>query len=201
VRDCYGLQDAARGRKKRGGHFYDRGVRGICHLLSAQEKKRIRHDIRRLGASGLATPLEAEIVVQLLDGRRSPAELAQLIYRQSGGNPVPHHQYMRVSRALRNLESRGYVSRNMFGLPKPYKLTRHAMSRLAGAGESHPRGPITRWDVLLYVSTGILTASTAAANMGFLSIARPSFTLLYTSSLLLSGMCATRLIQTVRSVW
>ncbi len=175
-------------------------VNGSRVWISTGDKERIRQDMERIESLGFTAPLEARIIAHLLDCPRSPAELAELVYDREE-DTVPHREYMRVSRALGNLESRGYVSRNMFGSPKPYKLTKHAISMLMGTGRSHPSGPITRWDVSLYSSTVILTALTALASMGFLLVTRPSFTVLYTASLILSGMCATRLIQTVRSVW
>ena len=112
--------------------------------IAAGDKERIRQDLKRIEELGFATPLEAQIIAHLLDGRRPPAELAQLVYGHSEKSAVPHRQYMRVLRALRSLESRGYVSTNMFGSPKPYRLTRHALSMLVGTGRSHPRGPVTR---------------------------------------------------------
>ena len=169
--------------------------------LPLELREKIRDNVRLLSTLDIDTTLQAEIVAHLLDGRKTPAQLAELLFESQGEGSSSHPYYMRVSRALQVLESRGYVSRRLFGSHKPYRLTRYALAMLASLDETGAGGLVGRWDMALFLATGICAVFTISANQGYCQLGRFPFMVLYTVFLLLSGMSLLRFLEKVRRVW
>lgn len=74
--------------------------------------------------------LEAEILRRLTDGRKTAFELIDAIYGLRRGDKGFNSARLKVRRALRSLERRGFVSTNLFGREKPYRLTRYGVAVL-----------------------------------------------------------------------
>jgi len=137
--------------------------------------------------------IEIAIITSLLDGPRTVAELAAEIL---GSEPESYHsRYMRINRAVKVLESKGYVSTRLLGKPKPYRLTRYAQERLAAltSGETRGQGIVGGFDVVVYGAT-VLSASVSAFAP---RLGHPWAPLLF---VYLSGMSTYRIIQTLRRV-
>jgi len=141
------------------------GVRGAGRGIMdpVEEKIRRLHErttscVRRLRAMDF-TMLEAEIMDRLMDGRRTAVELVVEIYGLSRGDASYAASCNRVRRALRSLENRGFVSTNLFGRDKPYRLTRHGVAVLASIS------PLMREPKVLPVWCGLVFASTILAGL------------------------------------
>ncbi len=150
---------------------------------------------------GLETALEAEIVANLLEGKRTIGDLVEVIYNRRGDDPEFHRCYMRVYRALQRLGRKGYVSRKLFGSEKPYRLTSLAFDQLASVRRRDTSHLVDPSDGALLVGTIVMAVVTALASKGDLRVSRQVFTLIYSLFVFLSGASSLRLVQMVRKVW
>ena len=152
----------------------------------------VRKSVRILGDLEPRSELQLAIVNSLLDGPRTAAELTRLVL---GEEPQDFDaRYMRITRALALLESKGYVSRRILGKPKPYRLTSYALEKLGSlaAGDLSPVRLVKLWDIALYAIT--LMLASAAALLPTDSFWIP---LLF---VYLGGISTCRMIQTLRRV-
>jgi len=101
------------------------------------DNKRLQHlqerafdSVRRLRELDLTT-LEAEVLIRLMDGKRTAAELVDDIYGQRRGEVGYEASRKRTQRALKNLERRGFVSTRILGRDRPYRMTKHGIAVLA----------------------------------------------------------------------
>ncbi len=67
----------------------------------------LRSSVKALGDLGFGTELQREILRRIIDGRRTITELVELIYGTSRDDQGFKADFMKVSRAIRRLESRG----------------------------------------------------------------------------------------------
>ena len=93
-------------------------------------------DRRAMEHMDIVRPLEAEILSNLSEGRRTATELCESIYNVERSSSSFHTYYMKVSRAVKELQRRGYVSTRVFGRDKPYALTPFAAARMMNLGRS-----------------------------------------------------------------
>lgn len=122
----------------------------------------MRRSIERIAKTQLANSTQVEIVRELLYGRRTIAELAEAIYHISQGDSAYSTQYSRIRKEMRELESKGLVTRRLFGRDKPYRLTRLAVQRLAPIGEpDQETALVSRWDLALFLGVMIIGLSGA----------------------------------------
>lgn len=180
---------------------FDRGGEAAGSVLKEAVRRAVLRDLSYLKALGVRTILETEIIARLLDGRRTPGELAESIYGCGSDDSGFHQYYMRVCRSLEGLESKGYVSRQLFGSRKPFRLTRHALRILSQLEQGNGKELVGPMDLAIYAAACIAATITILAESGTLSLPRPQFMILYTIFTVLAGMSVLRLLQTVRQAW
>lgn len=177
----------------------------------------LRGSIRVLDDLGYASELEREILRRLIEGRRTTTELVELIYGTPRDEDGFHADYMKARRAVRRLENKGFVTTNLLGRDKPYRLTTYGLETLyalaqIGArpnGQKEPtapprlpgRGLVDRWDLVVYaltLFTGILALffATQSTQPGeAIRVFLPSGLFL-----MLLGASLTRMLMTMRRV-
>jgi hypothetical protein len=161
----------------------------------------VLNDLSYMKALGVSTVLEAEIIIRLLDGRKTAGELVESIFGRGSDDPDFHQYYMKVCRCLKGLESKGYVSRQLFGSRKPFRLTRHAMDVLSKLDPGSAKGLVGPLDLVLYVATFLIAVCTIIAESGATSLPRSQFMVLYTVFAVLAGMSILKFLETVRKAW
>ncbi len=144
------------------------------------------------------------IVRELLGGRRTASELVEAAYGVRRGELGFDSCHTRVRRALVDLESRGFVSRRLFGKDKPYYLTQLAIVRLTRMAKAAPRGRyrlLPRIDVAIYAAAVLLASICATASSGVFTLPEgPWFLIVFSSALLSSGAALTRFLESVKAV-
>jgi len=145
--------------------------------------------------------LEAEILRRLTDGRKTAFELIDAIYGLRRGDKGFNSARLKVRRALRGLERRGFVSTNLFGREKPYRLTRYGVAVLSSILPEMDRpGIITLREIAVLVATTIC----GLALFGYVSLPEspgwePAL-LLYAAFFTLFGISLTYCIRIIRRV-
>ena len=104
------------------------------------------------------SPLQLEILGELVDGNRTMAELSLAIYGLDYKNPQYETYHSRTRRAVKGLEGKGFVSKKkLFGRDKPYGLTIHGAVKITSViPEVKDPSIITKKDYLLFLVTGVL---------------------------------------------
>ncbi len=151
----------------------------------------------------LKGPLQAGIVRELLSGSRTSSELVEAIYGVSRGQEGFQSHYTRIRREIGDLESRGYVSRQLFGRDKPYRLTQLAVARLTRIGNTRntwEAAVLPSRDLVIYSSTAILTTASFLASSSRLDLAPGVSFSLIVASAFAAGVAFTRFAQTLRRV-
>ena len=152
----------------------------------------VKKSVRILGDLDPRSELQMAIINSLLTGPKSAAELTRLVF---GEEPEGFEaRYMRATRTLALLESKGYVSKRILGKPKPYKLTSYALEKLGSlaAGDLSPVRIVKLWDIAVYVLT--LTLASVAAFSPVDSFWISVFFVYF------AGISTSRMIQTLRRV-
>lgn len=150
---------------------------------------------------GIESFLEVELLTALSKGRRTVAELVQELYNVERSNPAYASYYDRVRRGCRRLESKGLVSRRIFGRDKPYRLTEHgilAMNR-ARMGQVSQR-VLNSMDAALYLATilfGLIAVSTTNSS----ALHQSHYLGIFTIFVLLTGMSVVRFLETLWKVF
>ena len=145
---------------------------------------------KNLASLGLRE-VEIEIFRHLLRGRRSVPELVELIFSTDRGSEHFHSQYMKLWRAIREMEARGLVSAPILGRDKSYHLTRHGYAVLGSMGQLDSSGVLSRTDLLLFSLTVLI---------GLLALVRPVDFLVFSFFSLL-GATSYRILMGLGSVW
>jgi len=152
---------------------------------------------RRMRSLDLS-PLQAEIVRQLMDGKRTLSEVALTIYGVRYGDDSYEAHYSRLRRAVAGLEKRGIVARaGLLGRGKPYHLTQFGVASLANIdpGMDKP-GMVHTLDILVL---GLIPPSALASYFLSESGGYPYLASIAVFFFLL-GAGVTRSIQMVRRV-
>jgi len=176
----------------------EKGARGPSPDLRDEVRGRVSRATKDLSQLGLQDILQGEVISHLLRARMTAAELTAEIYGQTREMPGFMGAYSRTRRALRELESKGYVVTRLLGRDKPYRLTAHAISRLAEFETlSAKHRLVTRKDIVLYASTLALAGLAILAELGYFAIEGFPFALFYAVFFMLVGASGTRFIQTI----
>jgi hypothetical protein len=127
-----------------------RGVDGVLvgwgFLDRDDTLRRLDRIVGGIHELGLRSSMEVEVVRQLLRGRRTISEIVQLVFGQDPSSPEFHSYYVRVWRAVRELEAKGLVSAPLLGREKPYHLTGHGLGvilRISGGQRQVPWGHLS----------------------------------------------------------
>lgn len=133
---------------------------------------------------------------QLLRGRRTISELAELIFTTEPSSSDFHSCYVRAWRAVRELEAKGLVSTPVLGKDKAYRLTRHGLGVLMDISENHERiyhGIFSLWDAVLFTST------IGAGSVSYLLSGSSPFVM--TVFVFLLGASTCKILISLRGVW
>lgn len=165
-------------------------------------ESRLRSSAKSLDKLGLVSVIEANIVAELLDGRKTVAELVERLYQVARENPHYSAYYDKVRRAAGSLESKGYVARRLLGRDKPYKLTRLGWDRILAASlNGKPPRTIPGVDAVLYLTTltlgGLCWLLSGGTN---LSLGTGSYLALFSAFLIAAGMSIVRFLETVSGI-
>ena len=123
-------------------------------LRGMESREVLRHLVDRIHLLDLKSGVQTAVLKELVQGRRTTRELVNLIYGEDRGAATYESNYTRVRRALKSLESRGYVSSSLFGREKTYRLTRHGERTLMNvtAGREPP-SLLGKMEIFLLVVT------------------------------------------------
>ena len=125
-------------------------------------RKTVRVGVGALRGLDIADQLQVEILSQLIENRATLTELVLGIYGVANQDPGFNSCFSRVRRAARRLESKGLVSRGLFGNDRPYRLTDLAVTNLAKIGGGKSQIPVLpRRDMAIYLATGLLALPAA----------------------------------------
>jgi hypothetical protein len=117
-------------------------------------KRRVVEGISKLRGLDIGDQLAVEILGQLVQGRKTLTEITEGIYGLSRSDEGFKSSYTRVGREVRQLESKGLVSRRLFGKNRPYRLTQLAIINLARIGGEEQQLPVMpRIDLVPYLGT------------------------------------------------
>ncbi len=170
-------------------------------LVNVREKPNhggTRPDSRVLEKMDVFKPLEGEILLQLAKGMRTASELTETIYGVRRPNPNYFTYYMKVSRAVKALQRRGYATTRLFGRDKPYRLTPHAAAKMMDI-EAGGERLVTPLDALTYATTAILgPVNIAMADVDWLTT--PWTIALYTAFTFLAGYSLRLLWTAIKKV-
>lgn len=153
--------------------------------------ERFSQTVRKLAHLKLS-PLQAEILRELMDGNRTMAELTLYIFHSDYKDQHYETYHSRTRRAVKNLENAGFVSKKkLFGRDKPYGLTMHGAARIASIIPDMPKPAIfMKKDHLLFLCTACMGV---AAWLTFNLIVTHLFSIFL-------GMTAIRSLQIFRRV-
>jgi hypothetical protein len=163
---------------------------------------RIQQGVSKLGGLDIGDELSVEILRQLVGGRKNTSEMVELIYGLRRGEEGFSSCFSRVGREIRKLESKGLVSRRVFGRDRPYRLTELAVANLARIGGEEKQMPlIPRSDLLVYLVTIILAVPVGLQGMGWLGIADTGTVGLFPSFCFSLGVSSYGAVRTIRRVF
>jgi DNA-binding transcriptional ArsR family regulator len=115
---------------------------------------RVKDGVSRLKGLDIGDELAVEILSHLVEGRKSVAEITEHIYGLTSKDEGYNSSYSRVRREIRRLESKGLVSRPLFGGNRPFRLTDLALINLARiGGQTKQLSPIPRIDLAVHLVT------------------------------------------------
>ena len=86
-------------------------------------RRRVKNGVSNLKGLEIADELSVEIISQLVEAKKTSSEMTTLIYGLRRGDEGFESSYGKIRREIRILESKGLVSRKLFGRDKPYKIT------------------------------------------------------------------------------
>jgi len=165
-------------------------------------KTRVKEGVSRLKGLDVGDVLPIEILSQLVDGRKSAAEIVELVYGLKKGDEGFKSCYSKVARTIRGLESKGLVSRRLFGRNKPYRLTQHAITNLARiGGEEKQLALVPRTDLVVYIGTLAMAMPFALRAVGSLVLTGEITTWLFPCFCFSLGICFIEVLRTLRRVF
>jgi len=174
--------------------FADVSSSGLAEM--DDELKRLDGIVRDIQGLGLTSPIQTEVVRQLLRGRATISELTQIIFGVEPASQEFHPYYVRTWRAVRELEARGLVSAPLLGKDKAHRVTKHGLGVLLKISEKPARvyrRMVTRWDATLFASTIL------AGTLSYL-LARPS-SVLTPLFIFLLGASTCKMLTRLGEVW
>jgi len=164
-------------------------------------KNQVARSVSEMARSELKDLLETEILLELLKGQRTVNELVEAIYHLGSNHPGYRTYYSRVSRSLGDMRSRGWVSRQLLGKEKPYRITALAVARISAIdGVGAPVKLFSRGDILLYSLSIFLGVSSSFLAIVVESSTGNWFPVIFSLFLFTSGGAIVRFYETIRSV-
>ncbi len=164
-------------------------------------KRRVVDGVSKLKGLDIGDELAVEILSQLVQGRKTITEITEGIYGLSRSDEGFGSCFNRVGREVRRLESKGLVSRRLFGNNRPYRLTQHAVINLAKIGGEESQVPlIPKADLAVYVVTAILSVPNAIQAMNWVELSGTPTIILLTSFFFFLGVSSYGAVRLFRRV-
>jgi hypothetical protein len=165
-------------------------------------KQRVSEGVSKLRGLDIGDELTVEILGQLIHGRKTLTEITEGIYGLGRSDEGFKSSYGRVDREIRKLESKGLVSRKLFGNNKPYRLTQLAIINLAKiGGDEQQLRVIQRIDLVPYLATLGIAFMAFSEAMGWLVLPEIGTLLIFVSLGFSAGLSFGRILQTIRRVF
>ena len=165
-------------------------------------QRRVKNGVSKLKGLDIGDELAVEILAQLVDGRKNTSEVVALVYGLKRDDEGYHSSYNRITREIRRLESKGLVSRALFGKEKPYRLTELAVSNLARiGGESRQVSMVPWFDRVIYSTTLVLTVPTVLHAMDGFQLTKLGTVVLFGFLCFFLGISVCELVRTLRRVF
>ncbi len=165
-------------------------------------KGKVKEGITKLKGLEIGDELGVEIMAQLVEGKKTPAEIVERVYGLQNPDEGFISSYGRVWREIRRLEAKGLVSRKLFGKDKPYRLTQLAIVNLARiGGEEQQRSIIPSIDLVPYLGTLGAAIASALQAQGLLHLSQQGTLVLLVSLCLFVGISFTRVLEAIRRVY
>jgi hypothetical protein len=163
---------------------------------------RVRQGVSKLRGLDIGDDLGIEILSQLVDGRKSVSEIVELVYGLRRGDEGHKSCHGKVSREIKRLESKGLVSKAIFGRDRPYRLTDLAMINLARIGGHVQQIPVLpRIDLAIYFITFGSAVPLVFLVVGWVQLSQSFAGWLSCWFWLLLGISLTRFAQAFRRVF
>jgi hypothetical protein len=163
---------------------------------------RVKEGVSKLRGLDIGDQLAVEILSQLVDGRKNASEIVELIYGLKRDDEGFNSSYNRVSREIRRLESKGLVSRALFGKEKPYRLTELAVSNLARIGGEGKQVSMVPWyDIAIYLTTLVVTVPTVLHAWDWFQLPEIGTIGLFGFLCFFLGISVCELVRTLRRVF
>ncbi len=166
-------------------------------------KENVARSVSQLARTDLRDVLQAEILLELMKGKRTTNELVEAIYHLGSEHPGYRTCYTRISRNLADMRSRGYVSRRLLGKEKPYRMTPLAVAKISaikGVTGANRTMIFPRTDIMIYALSILLGIASAMFSERVGTTNTDLFPFVFSSFLFTSGVAATRLFEALRSV-
>jgi hypothetical protein len=165
-------------------------------------KQRVADGVAKLKGLDIGDQLAVEILSQLVGGRKTHTEIREGIYGLIRSDEGFKSSYGRVDREIRKLESRGLVSRRLFGNDRPYRLTQLAIINLAKiGGEEQQVAVIQRIDLVPYTATLVMAVVAFLEANGWLILPEIGTLSLFVCLGFAGGLSFGRILQTIRRVF
>ena len=166
-----------------------------------QLQRRVREGISRLKGLEVGDDLGVELLSQLVSGKKNASEIVELIYGFSRSEEGYKSSYGRVRREICRLESKGLVSRKLFGKEKPYRLTQLAIINLARiGGEEQQENLVTRTDLAIYLIAFSLSVPVALQASNWIYLGEITTVGLFPTFCFFLGFSCSKVLQTLRRV-
>ena len=165
-------------------------------------QREVREGVSKLKGLSIGDELGVEILAQLIESKMTVSEIVERVYHLTVYDEGFQSSYTKVSREIRKLESKGYVSRSLFGKEKPYRLTDLAVTNLArigGGGKEIPMIPLI--DVAFYLATLGSSVLVVALALGMYELSELGTLGLFGGFCLLLGISLSRFVQAFRRVF
>ena len=128
--------------------------------------------------------------------------MVELIYGFTRDEEGYKSSYGRVRREIEHLESKGLVSRKLFGKEKPYRLTQLAIINLARiGGEEQQQDLVTKTDLTIYLVTFSLSLPVALQASNWLYLGEITTVGLFPTFCFFLGFSCSRILQTLQRVF
>jgi hypothetical protein len=165
-------------------------------------KQRVIDGVSKLKGLDIGDELAIEILGQLIHGKKTLTEICEGIYGLGRSEEGFQSCYTKVRREIRRLESRGLVSRKLFGNNKPFRLTQHAIINLARIGGEEQQLPIIpKIDAIAYLATFGLSLLIITLAMGFYQLSEMGTLGLFGGFCLLLGISICEILRALRRVF
>jgi hypothetical protein len=163
---------------------------------------RIKSGITRLRGLDIGDEITVEILGNLVDGKKTVAEIVERVYGLNSQDGGYFSAYSRIRRGIRRLESKGLVSTGILGREKPYRLTDLAMINLARIGGGDKQmSVLSARDVLSYLVTLVLSLPLILVVLQWIEFSEPILVSIFGCFCFLFGISFSRLIQSIGRVF